>query len=151
MIHAEKVNVAEIARNVIEKLKSKSDKHRLILETPDSVPLVLADRVRVERIINNLSDNAIKYSPDGGEVTILVQQKGDFVLTVVKDQGLGISVEDQARLFQPFERLESTSGIVGVGLGLNVCRRLVEAQGGRIWVESDRGKGAAFYFTLPLA
>ncbi len=115
------------------------------------MPKVSADRVRIERIILNLVDNAIKYSPKGGDIVIFGQRKDNSLVLGVRDQGIGISVEDQTKLFKPFERLETTTGIAGVGLGLNVCRRLVEAQGGRIWVESEPGKGAIFSFTLPLA
>jgi signal transduction histidine kinase len=104
----------------------------------------------VERILHNLIDNAIKYSPKGGDVTIFARQEDASLVIGVKDQGIGISTEDQARLFKPFERLETVE-IGGVGLGLNVCRRLVEAHGGRIWVESQPGQGATFFFTLPIA
>jgi PAS domain S-box-containing protein len=151
MIRKEQVDVAEIARDIITKLKGKSGIHRLILDAPAELPRIPADHVRVERIINNLVDNAIKYSPSGGDITISVHQKDDFIEVKVKDQGIGISAEDQARLFKPFERLGETNGIVGIGLGLNVCRRLVEAQNGRIGVESEPGKGSTFFFTLPSA
>jgi signal transduction histidine kinase len=105
----------------------------------------------VERILYNLVDNAIKYSPKGGEVKVSVRQDGDFLLVGVRDNGPGISRSDQARLFQSFERLGmKVNGIIqGTGLGLRVCRILVEAQGGRIWVHSEEGKGSTFFFTLP--
>jgi two-component system phosphate regulon sensor histidine kinase PhoR len=105
----------------------------------------------VERILHNLVSNAVKYSPAGGDVVVSARQQGASLVIGVRDHGVGISAEDQARLFKPFERLEKTEGIDGVGLGLNVCRRLVEAHGGRIWVESELGRGATFLFTLPLS
>jgi signal transduction histidine kinase len=113
------------------------------------LPKVLADYLRVNSILNNLVDNAIKYSPDGGDIAVSVRSKDDCLIVGVKDPGIGISAEDQVRLFKPFERLETTK-VTGVGLGLNVCCRLVEAHGGRIWVESEPGKGSTFFFTLPL-
>ncbi len=150
MLRSEPVDVGEVARAVIDRLKSKSAAHRLVVELPTGIQ-VMADRVRVERVLHNLVDNGIKYSPKGGDVTVFARKDGHSLVIGVRDHGVGISTENQERLFNPFERLEMTSGISGVGLGLNVCRRLVEAQGGRIWVESEPGKGSVFYFTLPLA
>jgi len=97
-------------------------------------------------------DNAIKYSPEGGEVRVFARTENSHLIVGVKDQGIGITPEDQQRLFQRFQRLEYNTGtsIQGIGLGLNVCRILVEAHGGSIWVESEKGKGSTFYFALPL-
>jgi len=151
MIRREKIDMAETIVAIVDKLRGKSAAHKLLIDLPVGLPPIFADTVRVERIVNNLLDNAVKYSPNGGDITVFVKKENDCLVVGVKDQGVGISAEGQARLFQPFERLETTDGIGGVGLGLNVCHRLVEAQGGRIWVESEPGKGATFFFTLPLA
>jgi signal transduction histidine kinase len=107
--------------------------------------------VRVERVLYNLVDNAIKYSPGGGEVRVAARLDGGHILVSVTDHGIGMKAEDRARLFQSFERL-ATEGVAiqGTGLGLRVCRILVEAHGGRIWVESEPGKGSTFSFTLPV-
>jgi signal transduction histidine kinase len=96
--------------------------------------------------------NAVKYSPDGSEIEIFARQEQDCLVIGVRDHGSGISVEDQARLFQSFQRLglSPVGAIKGIGLGLMVCLRLVEAHGGKIWVESKPGKGSTFYFTLPV-
>ncbi|OGO03813.1 MAG: hypothetical protein A2Y60_00900 [Chloroflexi bacterium RBG_13_54_9] len=103
--------------------------------------------------MHNLLENAVKYSPNGGEIRVSARVEGDHILISVSDQGFGISPHEQAKLFEPFWRLEEhrQSGIRGAGLGLLVCRRLVEAHGGRIWVESEPGKGSTFFFTLPLS
>ena len=151
MIRREKIDIAETIGTIADKLKSKSAAHKLIVVMPAGLPPIFADQVRIERILNNLIDNAVKYSPDGGDITIFARKEEDCLIVGVKDRGIGISVEDQARIFQPFERLETAEGVGGAGLGLNVCRRLVEAHGGRIWVESETDKGATFFFTLPLA
>jgi signal transduction histidine kinase len=114
---------------------------------------VSADVTRIERILDNLIDNAIKYSPNGGEVRVSARQEGRRMVVGVRDQGIGIAPRDAERLFQPFSRLDTPvpgSAIQGVGLGLVVCRRLVEAHGGSTWVESEPGKGSTFYFTLPV-
>jgi signal transduction histidine kinase len=112
-----------------------------------------ADRLRVERILYNLLDNAAKYSPDGGKIEVFAAQGEGHITVSVKDYGIGIPDTDQERLFQPFQRLakDKPSRLKGTGLGLLVCRRLVEAHGGHIWVESKPGRGSAFHFTLPLA
>ncbi len=147
------VNVGEIVQNVLKNLRAKSDIHKLVSDVPLTLAPAQADPLRVERILYNLADNAIKYSPNGGEGRVVAQQNGEFLIIGVSDQGPGISSNDQARLFQSFERLGATvkGAIQGTGLGLRVCRILVEAHGGRIWVESEKGKGSTFFFTLPAA
>lgn len=107
--------------------------------------MVHADRMRVGLILTNLLSNAVKYSSEGTEVKLSARQKSTGVEISVSDQGIGISAEKLADLFQPFERLDKTSKqIKGLGLGLLVCKRLVEAHGGKIWVESEPGKGQLF-------
>jgi PAS domain S-box-containing protein len=150
MIRKEPVDMSETARKVAKALTKMSAMHHLVVDIPAGLPRVQADRVRVERILHNLVENAIKYSPDGGTITVFARQKDNHLVVGVKDEGIGISAEDQARLFKPFERLDTTSGVAGVGLGLDVCRRLVEAHGGSIWAESEPGKGTTFFFTLPV-
>jgi signal transduction histidine kinase len=150
MIRKEPIDISKIAWAVIETTRKKSVIHTLIIDIPENLPNVNADQLRVGRIINNLVDNAIKYSPGGGTITISAKLRNGYMEIVVKDPGIGMSIEEQARLFQPFERLGAKIGIAGVGLGLNVCRRLVEAHGGKIWVESEPGVGSSFFFTLPI-
>jgi PAS domain S-box-containing protein len=153
VLNTKAVNVGEIVQNVLKNLRNKSEKHNLVNEVPLSLASARADPLRVERILYNLVDNAVKYSPDGGEVIVVARQNGEFLTIGVRDQGPGISSSDQARLFQSFERLGATAqgAIQGTGLGLRVCRILVEAHGGTIWVESEKGKGSTFLFTLPIA
>jgi PAS domain S-box-containing protein len=150
VIRKEPMNIARSAANVVEKLKGTTSKHRLIVDVPKQVAKIEADPVRVERILHNLAENAIKYSPRGGDVTISAYRDKDSLIVSVKDHGVGISKENQEKVFIPFERLDKNPRVGGVGLGLIVCQRLVEAHGGKIWVESEPGKGSTFYFTLPL-
>jgi len=151
-LQREPVDVAPLAEKVFLALRAKSAAHRLTLEFPGDTPKVMADPLRVERILYNLVENAIKYSPKGGEVRLFARPEGGHLTVGVTDEGIGISAEDQARLFRSFERINAyeTHAIPGLGLGLRVCRILVEAQGGKIWVESEAAKGSTFYFTLPL-
>ena len=148
----EPVDVKVVIKNAVQRVKRHTSIHRFVLGLPKELPPVRADVIRLERILHNLLENAIKYSPDGGYIRILAKMDSDKLVIGVSDQGIGISQQDQARLFAPFQRLESSrvEGIQGIGLGLLVCRRLVEAHGGRIWVESEPGKGSTFFFTLPL-
>jgi signal transduction histidine kinase len=144
-------DVAGVVSTVTKKLETKSEKHRLIKDLPPDLPLIPADSVRIERVLYNLVDNAIKYSPGGGEVRISISPGEYGLVFAVKDQGIGISARDQKKLFRHFERIESPPNkeIEGVGLGLKVCQVLVEAHGGRIWLESAPGTGSTFFFTLP--
>jgi len=145
--------VARIIQDTVKEIERRSSRHQFILEIPKKLPAVFADRLRLERILHNLIDNAMKYSPQGGEVRVSVKSEEEHLIIAVSDQGIGISLSNQAKLFGSFQRLEESKldGVRGLGLGLLVCRRLVEAHGGRIWVESELGKGSTFFFTVPLA
>jgi signal transduction histidine kinase len=105
--------------------------------------------MRVERILFNLLENATKYSPEGSKIKVSGRTEEDFVITQIIDQGNGISPDDQPKLFELFQRLEAPSHAKGIGLGLVVCKRLVEAQGGWVKVDSELGKGSTFSFALP--
>ncbi len=148
-IYREAVDLSLITKNVIEKLKPRAEGYSFHIEFPNNLPSVEADSMRVERIIYNLLENAVKYSPEGSEIKVLAQKKNDKIIIGIADKGIGISVEDKARIFEPFERLGKAAK-QGLGLGLVVCKRLVEAQGGEIWVESEPSKGSTFYFSLPV-
>ena len=112
-----------------------------------------ADEAKLEQVLINLVDNASKYSPDGSKLNIEAATKGNWCQVSVIDNGIGIKKEDQERIFEPFSRLNSklAEERVGTGLGLAVVKQIVERHGGRIWVESEFGKGSRFVFTVPLA
>ncbi len=145
--------IADVAKNVMLQLQPRSAMHKLYIDIPPDCPPVTSDPFKVERILYNLMENAIKYSPDGGDVRVFARCQGKYLVIGVSDQGLGISAAARAKLFRSFERVydRQTTNIAGVGLGLKVCRILVELQGGKIWVESEPGKGSTFYFSLPIA
>jgi two-component system phosphate regulon sensor histidine kinase PhoR len=128
------------------------DRKVIVSGDPD-VPPVKGDAKKVDEILINLIDNAIKYSPDGGEVRVSMVRDGDFVEVSVEDSGIGIAPEDAARLFQKFHRVSTpeTRDIGGTGLGLYIVKNLVEAHGGRIWLQSAPGVGTTFTFTLPVS
>jgi two-component system phosphate regulon sensor histidine kinase PhoR len=120
---------------------------------PAVLPKVVGDPARTRQVLTNLMDNAIKYSPHGGRMQIGVEAGDGYARFTVRDEGLGIPLGEQKRIFEKFYRLDPDHrrGIGGSGLGLYISRELVRTMNGRIWVESDPGKGATFTFELPLA
>ena len=145
------LSIEDVVRHAVSKRETLIQSHRLSLDVERDLPAVVADRLRLELVVSNLLDNAVKYSPQGTEVKVSVKKTSDHLVIGVRDQGKGIALDDQGRLFQRFERLSETSTTrPGLGLGLLLCKRLVEAHGGRIWVESEVGRGSTFSFTLPL-
>ena len=153
LLHKEAVDVEKTAGGVANSVRDKLSVHRLKIDFPSGTAPVDVDRLRLERVLRNLVDNAIKYSPEGGNIRIFGKRGSGEMVIGVSDQGRGISAEEQTKLFQKFERIGTVenSSIQGIGLGLSVCRILVEAHGGRIWVESEEGKGSTFFFTIPLS
>lgn len=127
--------------------------HPLEVDIPDGVPPVSVVPRQIERVVANLLENAAKYSPNGAPISIVVGPASDGFLHVrVEDHGLGVPAEDAERIFEPFFREPNGAypAKPGTGLGLAICRGIVRAHGGRIWVESRDGGGAAFVFSLPL-
>jgi signal transduction histidine kinase len=119
----------------------------------DGLPPVAADPDMLRQVLANLVDNAVKFSPAGGRVRVSLEPHERRVLFVVRDQGLGIPLREQARIFEKFYRLDPnlTRGVGGTGLGLYICRELVRRMGGRIWVASREDEGSTFFFELPAA
>ena len=110
------------------------------------------DLERIEQVVVNLVENAIKFSDEGTEIEVEVQENKDDVLVAVKDQGVGISEESLDVIFEKFSTLPTSGGEgkrEGTGLGLAICKGIVEAHGGRIWAESKEGEGSVFFFSLP--
>jgi two-component system phosphate regulon sensor histidine kinase PhoR len=173
-LEPEPVRVERIAERVVAHRRPLTPAHELRLEVAPGVPLADADPLRLEQVLTNLVDNAIKYSPEGGPVTVRVAPgragtgrdesgaapsgspppdapEGATVVVAVSDRGVGLTAEQAGRVFDRFYRATDALGGAprGVGLGLYLCKRLVEAQGGRIWAESTPGRGTTFTFTLP--
>ncbi len=124
---------------------------RIVMETGSAVPPALGDRLAIAAALDNLLSNAVKFSEPGKRVTVEVHEKSGRLVCSVKDEGPGLSAEDQAKLFQRGAQLtpKPTAGEPSTGYGLAVARDLIEKQGGRIWCESQLGRGARFSFELP--
>ena len=152
ILQKEWVNVGEVVRKQAERLSVLNGAtHKFSTEFSGHPAIIKADPIRVERILYNLMENAAKYSPSGSEVKVVGRWDKKCLTVGVCDRGIGVSAEDQKKLFEPFQRLESAAiSAKGLGLGLVVCKRLVEAHGGKIWIKSEVGQGATFFFTLPL-
>jgi len=127
-------------------------KQSLEVEVEEGLPLVHADNAKVRQVLLNLLSNAARFTPDGGKLKIEAVKEGDWCQVSVIDNGIGIKKEDQERIFEPFCQLDNplTKEKRGTGLGLTVVKQIIEKHGGRIWVESEYGKGSRFIFTLPL-
>ncbi len=144
-------DLVKTAHDVVEQQQMTTTKHKVILDVPPEPVVGNWDCDRLGQALNNLVNNAIKYSPGGGEVRVRIATTDGETTISVNDQGIGISPEDIPELFQPFSRLYREQPIKGTGLGLFITKAIVEAHGGRIWVDSEVGKGSTFSFTLPLA
>jgi two-component system phosphate regulon sensor histidine kinase PhoR len=141
----------EIVNPAYERLRLQAERAGLTLtiECPEDLHPVLADATRVQQVVVNLLHNAIKFTPSGGQVLVRADQEEQAVLFSVTDTGIGIATEDLARIFERFYKVDRSRATSGTGLGLAISRHLVEAHGGRIWVESEVGKGSTFNFTIP--
>jgi PAS domain S-box-containing protein len=150
----ETVDPKAVTRSVVEAARTHLPEGiTLDLAAPKTLPAVRADEMQLRQVLANLVENAVKYSPDGGPVTVGLKREDEHVLWAVSDRGLGIPASERRRVFEKFYRLDPhmTRGIGGTGLGLYICRELVNRLDGRIWVEPNNGKGSTFYVQLPIA
>jgi two-component system phosphate regulon sensor histidine kinase PhoR len=154
LVHLDDVDLGELASGSIERLRLFADRQgvELTAEVPDELPNVRGDAARLGQVFLNLLHNAVKFSPDGGRVTVRVVDAGDELIASVEDQGIGIPRQALGRVFERFYKVDMArvrGG--GTGLGLSIARHVVEQHGGRIWVDSEEGRGSTFSFALPVA
>jgi signal transduction histidine kinase len=149
-------DVRDVVGELVESARGTAgaNGHTFVVDVPDEPLAATADREKLRQVFQILLDNAIRYSPDGGTVTVGVESREGLVEVSVADEGIGIPQADQEQIFRKFYRgsdAESRIGPGGTGLGLFIARGLVTAMGGRIWVESREGEGSTFAFELPAA
>jgi two-component system sensor histidine kinase KdpD len=142
--------IREVARAVVERLVPLTTQHHVSLDMADNLPPVPLDYMAIDQVFSNLLENAVKYTPPQTAIRIAAHIHADELQVSVSDQGPGIPVDERPRIFDKFYRLERRHAPHGSGLGLVVCKGLIEAHGGRIWIEDTPGGGVTFIFTLPL-
>jgi two-component system phosphate regulon sensor histidine kinase PhoR len=153
-LEVDRLSVSQFVQSCIETTqRTAAEKDlRVSVDLKTSLPDIAADRRRLAEVLQNLLDNAVQYTPSGGRISVSASSDGDEVEFTVSDTGIGIPKVDQPRIFERFYRVDVARSreVGGTGLGLSIAKHLVEAHGGRIWVESEVGRGSQFHFTVPV-
>ena len=153
-LHRQPTDIAELARRVVAEMEAGAGERQVALsvEAPKRLPRPALDSDRIGQVLRNLIDNALRYTPAGGRVSVTARPQGRGVTVAVADTGAGIAPEDLPHVFDRFYRADGsrTRATGGSGLGLAIVKQLVEAHGGRVWAQSEPGRGSAFSFALPL-
>jgi signal transduction histidine kinase len=151
-VYVERVRVDQLVSDVLNRfvLRAELSGVSLIFDDAGAPTRALTDPLRLEQVIVNLISNACKFAPTDSSVHVDLRHQGDDLVLCVRDRGPGIAPEEQAQIFEPFYRAESGSNRPGAGLGLYISRRILEALGGEIWVESQVGEGSCFFLRLPM-
>ena len=149
-VNVERLDIGEIARIVVESISSLNKNHRFTFNYPDDYPVIDGDRKLLRQVIENLLLNAIKYSPDGGEINLSISLEDDNLRFSVRDEGIGMTTEEKSKIFDRFYRAKNqkTENIAGLGLGLSICKDVIEALKGSIECESEYGKGSTFTINM---
>ncbi|HXA18280.1 MAG TPA: ATP-binding protein [Thermoanaerobaculia bacterium] len=151
-IRREPIPWTTFVSDVVHRHHTAVSERRFQLNLPVGHKRVLGDRDRLEQVLGNLMENAVKYSPDGSEILVSVEERGDQLVTSVADRGIGIPTDEIGQVFERFHRGRqvSSTNYGGLGLGLYITKQIVERHGGSIWVESREGQGTTFSFSLPV-
>lgn len=150
-IRREKIDWIPFVRSVVARHHTAVRDRHFSLDLPEQSAHVAGDRDRLEQVVGNLLENAVKYSPDGSDIAIRVKEESDRVVTAISDRGIGIPSDELGQVFERFHRGRqvSSTNYGGLGLGLYISKQIIERHGGNIWVESREGQGTTFYFALP--
>jgi signal transduction histidine kinase len=152
-LEPEAISLHAVAETTVEQLSPLAQEGDLALENriPQEMDLVEADPMRIEQVLTNLVSNAIKFTPPGGTILLRAEDLGDSAQVAVEDTGIGIPEKEIEHVFDRFYQVDgsATRSYRGTGLGLTICKFIVEYHHGRIWVESEEGEGTRFYFVLP--
>jgi two-component system phosphate regulon sensor histidine kinase PhoR len=149
----EAIDLGMVIAEAVDRVVQYADRRGVVLrvDPPNAAVIVSGDALRLERVVINLLDNAIKFTPPGGEVRVRCESRGSEITVVVADNGRGIAEEDLPRIFERFYKVDRARSSPGTGLGLAIAKHTVEAHGGRIWAESIEGRGSTFFVSLPPA
>ena len=151
-IKLEPLDMKALLENTVRQYQKlvEEKKQSIILDLPRTLPAIEADRSRLEQVLTNLLSNASKFSPEESTITVRARAERSELIVEVEDRGSGLSEEEQERIFKPYHRVEQDrQRFPGLSLGLAISKQIVEAHGGRIWVESQLGSGSKFSFSLP--
>jgi len=153
ILNLQTVNLAEVLVPAVDRLSPQAARAglRILIDIPPDLPRVQMDPHLFQQVIANLVHNAIKFTPAGGEIRITARASADEITVAVSDTGVGIPKEDLPRIFERFYKADRSRASGGTGLGLAIAKHVVLSHGGRIWAESQEGRGSTFYFTIPLA
>jgi signal transduction histidine kinase len=146
------VDLNRVIAEAADRFQATTQQHWMLLDLDPQLPHIAGDADKLTQVVSNLLSNAIKYAPKGGDVLIVSAPDGDDVRISITDHGLGLPPEALDSIFERYARHQSKDreSITGTGLGLPVVRQIVEMHGGRVWAESEEGKGSTFTFTVPI-
>jgi signal transduction histidine kinase len=152
-MHPERIDLNAVVDDVAGRVRPNAPNHTLTLDLQKDLPQINADRDRLTQVVSNLVNNAVKYSPTGGRITVTTRAENGELRLDVRDEGLGIPPDAIETIFERYSRVDSlaTKDIPGTGLGLPIVRQIVQLHGGKVWAESELGRGSVFHVVLPLA
>jgi signal transduction histidine kinase len=151
-LRIEHISLADAISDAVSAIRPRAIMKSLALENHNTLEeLIAVDPMRLKEVLYNLLGNAVKFTPEGGKITLESEDEGQFLRITIADSGIGIPADEVDQIFEKFYQVgQATSGVrEGTGLGLAICKRLIEMHGGEIWIESEPGKGSRFHFTVP--
>ncbi len=153
-LNLEKFNIVDLVGDIVDNMENEASikKQHILIKKMKNIPMISADKLKIEEVINNLIENAINYSPEGADITVLINFDAKFVEVAVKDTGFGISYNDQKRIFSKFFRSDNVNirKVGGTGLGLYISSKIIDMHHGNISVTSNENEGSTFSFKLPI-
>jgi signal transduction histidine kinase len=152
-LHREPADLNAIVSEAADRVRPNAPEHPISLQLDAALPALSADRDKLTQVVANLLSNAVKYSPTGGEIVVVTSHDGTSVRLTVRDHGMGIPADRLESIWERYSRIETdkTRGIQGTGLGLPIVRQIATMHGGKVWAESEAGRGSTFHVVLPLA